>query len=129
MSIILLFLCTVASEVSSNLSLSPVGNRFQHFLSHYLFPACASILSLEHYHRHRLEVGIAEGPDEIPVGSCFPLEYNLDFCNGSESGMVVSISLTERHTLLVRECLVTLVQIMRQALLLMYHSPSFALIR
>ncbi len=26
--------------------------------------------------------GIAEGPEEIPVGACFPLEYNLDFCHG-----------------------------------------------
>ena len=26
--------------------------------------------------------GLAEGADEIPVGACFPLEYNLDFCNG-----------------------------------------------
>ena len=34
------------------------------------------------YHKHRLEMGIPEGVDEIPVGSCFPLEYNLDYMNG-----------------------------------------------
>ena len=36
------------------------------------------------YHCHRLKVGLAEGVDEIPVGGCFPLEYNLDYLNGGE---------------------------------------------
>ena len=34
------------------------------------------------YHRHRLKVGVAEGLEEIPIGACFPLEYNLDYLNG-----------------------------------------------
>lgn len=37
------------------------------------------------YHKHRLEMGIPEGVDEIPVGSCFPLEYNLDYMNGGNN--------------------------------------------
>ena len=42
----------------------------------YLFSPLAD------YHCHRLKVGVAEGMDEIPVGGCFPLEYNLDYLNG-----------------------------------------------
>lgn len=29
-------------------------------------------------------MGVAEGLEEIPVGACFPLEYNLDYLNGGE---------------------------------------------
>lgn len=34
------------------------------------------------YHHHRLKMGVAEGLEEIPIGACFPLEYNLDYLNG-----------------------------------------------
>ena len=27
-------------------------------------------------------MGVAEGLEEIPIGACFPLEYNLDYLNG-----------------------------------------------
>ena len=30
-------------------------------------------------------MGVAEGSEEIPIGACFPLEYNLDYLNGGMS--------------------------------------------
>ena len=48
--------------------------------------ACPHLLSdlshAEDYHQHRLKVGVAEGSGEFPVGSCTPLEYNVDYMNG-----------------------------------------------
>ena len=29
-------------------------------------------------------MGVAEGPGEVPIGTCTPLEYNLDYLNGGE---------------------------------------------
>lgn len=43
----------------------------------------------EDYLRHRLELGVAEGAGEVPVGSCFPLEYNGDYLNG---GTCISVT-------------------------------------
>ena len=50
-------------------------NISQYSLHHF-------ILLPDVYHRHRLEMGIPEGMDEIPVGKALPLEYNLDYMNG-----------------------------------------------
>ena len=41
-----------------------------------------SLFATDAYHRHRLHSGIAEGVEELPVGNCLPLEYNLDYLNG-----------------------------------------------
>lgn len=37
---------------------------------------------LSHYHRHRLEMGIAEGIEEIPPGQLLPFELNIDYLQG-----------------------------------------------
>ncbi len=39
-------------------------------------------LPLDEYHTHRLKTGLAEGIEEVPTASCFPLEYNLDLLHG-----------------------------------------------
>lgn len=44
--------------------------------------------SLEQYHQHRLKTGVPEGVAEIVPGSCFPLEFNLDYMNGGVSSDV-----------------------------------------
>ncbi len=63
--------------------------------------------SVDTYHRHRLQTGIAEGVEEIPLGNCFPLEYNLDYLNGVSfsKGCYVGQELTARthHTGVVRK--------------------------
>jgi folate-binding protein YgfZ len=55
--------------------------------------------------RHRL--GVCEGPDEIPPGKCFPLEYNADYMHGVSfhKGCYVGQELTARthHTGVVRK--------------------------
>ena len=63
--------------------------------------------SVDDYHGHRLEMGIAEGNEEIPSGNCFPLEYNLDYLNGVSfsKGCYIGQELTARthHTGVVRK--------------------------
>ena len=54
---------------------------------------CHFILFPDVYHRHRLEMGIPEGVDEIPVGKGLPLEYNLDYMNGGKFMNSLSICL------------------------------------
>ncbi len=64
-------------------------------------------LSPDGYHRHRLALGVAEGTDEVPLGACFPLEYNLDYLNGVSfsKGCYLGQELTARsfHTGVIRK--------------------------
>lgn len=63
--------------------------------------------SLEQYHQHRLKTGVPEGVAEIVPGSCFPLEFNLDYMNGVSfhKGCYLGQELTARthHTGVVRK--------------------------
>lgn len=52
---------------------------------------------VEDYQRHRLEVGVAEGPAEVLVGACFPLEYNGDHMNGGKCVCVHCVGLDGVH--------------------------------
>jgi len=64
-------------------------------------------LSAADYEAMRLRLGVAEGPLEIPVGKCFPLEYNLDYLHGVSfhKGCYLGQELTARthHTGVVRK--------------------------
>jgi len=59
------------------------------------------------YHDIRYSIGVAEGPEEIPSGKCFPLEYNADYMHGVSfhKGCYIGQELTARvhHTGVVRK--------------------------
>ena len=61
----------------------------------------------EDYLSHRLQVGVAEGPGEVPKEACTPLEYNLDYLNGVSftKGCYLGQELTARthHTGVIRK--------------------------
>lgn len=74
------------------------------------FPSMALTESQPDEDRHRLlryQLGIGEGPDELPVGKCFPLESNADYLHGVSfhKGCYLGQEFTARthHTGVVRK--------------------------
>lgn len=64
------------------------------------------------YRWFRYNLGVGEGPDDLPVGSCFPLEANCDYLHGVSfhKGCYLGQELTARthHTGVVRKRLMPL---------------------
>ncbi|GAB1602503.1 putative transferase CAF17 homolog, mitochondrial [Argonauta hians] len=64
----------------------------------------------EEYHTRRYQIGIAEGTSDLPPGSCFPLESNLEFLHGVsfQKGCYIGQELTARthHRGVIRKRLV-----------------------
>ena len=56
----------------------------EHFPPPKTSPQICCFLHVEDYHRHRMKMGVAEGVAEVPVGACFPLEYNVDYMDGGK---------------------------------------------
>lgn len=59
------------------------------------------------YRMFRYRLGIAEGPEELPIGNCFPLEANCDYLRGVsfDKGCYIGQELTARthHTGVIRK--------------------------
>ena len=57
------------------------------------------------YDTLRLRLGVAEGPQEMPEGKCFPLEYNVDYLHGVSfhKGCYIGQELTARQDLSSKE--------------------------
>ena len=63
--------------------------------------------SVENYTKHRYDLGICEGINEIPYGKCTPLEYNGEYMHGVsfQKGCYIGQELTARthHTGVIRK--------------------------
>eukprot|EP00090_Calanus_glacialis_P015292 TRINITY_DN24154_c0_g1_i1.p1 TRINITY_DN24154_c0_g1~~TRINITY_DN24154_c0_g1_i1.p1 ORF type:complete len:367 (-),score=95.19 TRINITY_DN24154_c0_g1_i1:99-1130(-) len=74
--------------------------------SQFLSSDC-QLAQLEDFISHRCKLGVAEGADDIPLGKCTPLEYNLDYLHGVSfhKGCYLGQELTARthHTGVIRK--------------------------
>ncbi|KAJ2944758.1 hypothetical protein O0L34_g1646 [Tuta absoluta] len=66
----------------------------------------------DHYKYLRYKLGVGEGPEELPSGSCFPLEANCDYLHGVSfhKGCYIGQELTARvyHTGVIRKRLMSI---------------------
>ena len=63
--------------------------------------------NLDEYTEYRYKLGICEGSNEIPLGKCTPLEYNVEYMHGVsfQKGCYIGQELTARthHTGVIRK--------------------------
>merc|ERR1712215_588921 len=70
-------------------------------------PNSCNMVDMSSYVYRRCILGISEGVEDMPVGKCIPLEYNLDYLQGVSfhKGCYIGQELTARthHTGVIRK--------------------------